>query len=372
MKRFVFALILSLISTQAYAQRSLNYGIVGASLNTASTGAVTGTAFAIPPSNANIISWQVVAAGSALSVNLEGSLDNSTYSIIDTQTTATGGLKNYGPTSMKFVRCSAVSRTGGTTTTCNVTVNRGLYATVPGNTSTRFLAGDGTAVAPSFSFLSAPTNGFYLSGPFGVNLSITGGDNIAFGAGGPILNAGTALRWGSSGVATPDTNLCRGGPGVIGFGGCTSLFPALKRSGTQLQVRLGDDSASSSLLASFINLNNGGISLNSNISLISTTAPTISSGFGTSPTVPTNNGTASFSINVGTGGVATTGIIGLPTATNGWNCYPNDITTTNATVFLTKQTASTTTSATISNFTTAGALGAWAASDIIVVSCFAR
>lgn len=105
--------------------------------------------------------------------------------------------------------------------------------------------------------------------------------------------------------------------------------------------------------------------------LISNTAPTISSGFGTSPSISANNGTASFRVTVGTGGSASSGVIGLPTAATGWNCFATDITTNSSTVFVTKQTASTTTSATIGNFNTSAAAAAWAASDVLAVSCFA-
>lgn len=114
----------------------------------------------------------------------------------------------------------------------------------------------------------------------------------------------------------------------------------------------------------------GGIALGSAIRLvISATAPTISSGFGTSPTISTTGTTAAFRINVGTGGTATSGVIGLPAATAGWNCFCSDITTP-ATAHQCKQTASTTTTATIANYN-AGALTAWTASDILAVSCFA-
>lgn len=105
--------------------------------------------------------------------------------------------------------------------------------------------------------------------------------------------------------------------------------------------------------------------------LISGAAPTISSGFGTSPSILTNNGPASFSVNVGTGGAASTGVIGLPTATNGWTCWANDVTTpgTNET----KQTGSTTTTASFTNFnTTTGAATAWTASDTLTIGCMAR
>lgn len=122
--------------------------------------------------------------------------------------------------------------------------------------------------------------------------------------------------------------------------------------------------------ASSINLTGGSYQLGGKLAW-STTAPTISSGFGTSPSIVASNGTAAFTVNVGTGGTATSGVIGLPTASTGWACYANDVTTTSTTVFLTKQTATTTTSATFGNFTTAGVAGAWAASDVLQVRCTA-
>ena len=104
--------------------------------------------------------------------------------------------------------------------------------------------------------------------------------------------------------------------------------------------------------------------------LFSATAPTISSGFGSSPSVTASNGTAEFEINVGTGGSATNGVIGLPNvALNSWNCTCNDITTQSSTVFLCKQIAGTTSSATIANFNTSGAQAAWVASDKLRCSC---
>lgn len=106
--------------------------------------------------------------------------------------------------------------------------------------------------------------------------------------------------------------------------------------------------------------------------LVNTTnAPTILSGFGTSPFVTSNNGTWAFRINVGMGGSANSGVIGLPAAATGWNCNATDITTKSSTVFLTKQTASSTTTVTLENFNAAGAAAAWAANDILAVQCAA-
>jgi hypothetical protein len=100
--------------------------------------------------------------------------------------------------------------------------------------------------------------------------------------------------------------------------------------------------------------------------IISATAPTISSGFGTSPSVVHYNGTAVFTVNVGTGGTASSGVIGLPTAANGWAVHCDDVTMQSTSVFITKQTASSTTSATITQYSDAAVPTAWAAHDILV------
>jgi hypothetical protein len=107
--------------------------------------------------------------------------------------------------------------------------------------------------------------------------------------------------------------------------------------------------------------------------LLSPTAPTIAAGGcgGAAASIVTNNGTAAFSINVGTT-PTTACTVTLPTATNGWNCTGTDITTQSTSVFFQKQTATGTTSATITNFNTAGTATNLVASDIMQVNCFAR
>lgn len=104
--------------------------------------------------------------------------------------------------------------------------------------------------------------------------------------------------------------------------------------------------------------------------LISGTAPTISSGFGTTPSISSNNGTGAFQVTIGNP-TGSSGVIGLPTATTGWRCNADDLTTQSATVYLTKQTASSTSSATMGNFDAAGAAQNWVAADVLVVSCMA-
>lgn len=120
----------------------------------------------------------------------------------------------------------------------------------------------------------------------------------------------------------------------------------------------------------------GKLSLNNNVAWAGTgnmffsgTAPTISSGFGSSPSVTAGSATA-FRVNVGTGGTAQNGVIALPTAATGWNCEAHDVTTPAS--FVTEQTASTTATATFQNYARTTGLGiAWTASDILAISCTA-
>lgn len=106
--------------------------------------------------------------------------------------------------------------------------------------------------------------------------------------------------------------------------------------------------------------------------LISNSAPTVLSGFGSSPLIIVNNGTLDFRVNVGAGGTATGGVIGLPRAAQGWDCDCEDRTTFSTTVFKCRQTADTTTSATVGNFNSSAAPAAWVAGDILAVTCRAR
>lgn len=102
------------------------------------------------------------------------------------------------------------------------------------------------------------------------------------------------------------------------------------------------------------------------------TDPTISSGFGTSPSITAANGTAAFTINVGTGGTASSGVLAMPTATTGWACHVENITGTlgNVANQRTVVIGTTTTTVTVENQTiSTGAVAAWAASSILLMMC---
>jgi hypothetical protein len=189
-----------------------------------------------------------------------------------------------------------------------------------------------------------------------------------------IANSGNANIWGVGVYGHGYTNGATRSSGVIGEG----LVTASADTGSAIGMRgyatsthsgglnvglYGTASGSSTGNYAFYSPASGGDFAMNAVTLISGTAPTISSGFGTSPSVTAGTTTAAFRVNVGTGGTATTGVIGLPAATTGWNCFAQDITT--PTNHVTTETASTTTTASFSVPT------AWTASDILAISCFA-
>lgn len=228
------------------------------------------------------------------------------------------------------------------------------------------LFADGTTSLPIIARLADPSTGFSFANQT-INGSIGGTNYFAWTASGQNMGANYTIGWAS------DTILCRGGAAnVIGIGGCTSSFPALKRNATAIDVRFGDDSGYAEVNASGFNIA-GAFKVGGRI-LASASAPTAPSSCGSSPAVTTNNGTASWVITSGTGGVATGCTVTLPTATTGWNCNVTNITQTAAhrADRITVQTASTTTSATWEYQTVStGAATAFTASDVFRGICFA-
>lgn len=172
----------------------------------------------------------------------------------------------------------------------------------------------------------------------------------------------TRIDWGNDGGASA---------GTIGLNASThatqpNWFEVINQtSGPTLLGSNGTDIAGVSS-AGIIN------AVNSNRLLMGMAAPTISSGFGTSPTIVSSNGATTFRLNVGTGGTANGGVIGLPTAATGWNCNI-DILNPSSTNLLSKTvtTATTTASLTVSNeLLSTGSATAWPASTILILNCF--
>jgi hypothetical protein len=207
--------------------------------------------------------------------------------------------------------------------------------------------GDGTAAAPQLRSNTDTTTGLYRTGASQIGVTTAGARSFNF----------TATAGKLEGVtATPTLTLDNSS------GSC------LNYTGASLCVTSNSITASGT---TGFNISAGTPFTIQSKPIISGSTPTISSGFGTSPSVTAGTSTAAFRVNVGTGGSATSGVIALnTTATTGWNCFCTDVTTASATVNQCKQTATSTTTATIGNFNTSGVAAAWVASDIIAVSCF--
>jgi len=194
-------------------------------------------------------------------------------------------------------------------------------------------------------------------------VTLTGGDCVALNSSGasPLL-AGTAVvgnaisDCGQGGTAKGSNN--REG---IELNGTDTSFTSIVGNS------IYDDQMSPTTLYGIINqtstpvqsLGPNSISGMATASIGGLFAPSISSGFGSSPSIAQQNGSAAFEVNVGTGGSATSGVIGLPAATNGWSCTAVDMNTN----IVTRETAFTTTTVTLT------AASAWTASDKLLVNC---
>lgn len=207
-----------------------------------------------------------------------------------------------------------------------------------------------TLTAPT---ITSPTiTGTIAGSPTITTPVVTGGTFTA-----PVIAAGTPTGAGALGYGSGNLN--------VGSGAANNTIPY--QTGAIVPGHL-------------VGWNTGGVVQDAGFAivppanlLITNTAPTISSGFGVGASIVGANGSASFSINVGSGGVASSGVISLPTATTGWNCFASDITNpTTGGGALTKQTATTINTATITGFNPSIVQTAWTASDILLVSCFAR
>jgi hypothetical protein len=100
--------------------------------------------------------------------------------------------------------------------------------------------------------------------------------------------------------------------------------------------------------------------------------PTVASGFGTSPSIPKGASTRAFTVNVGSGGSATTGVLNMSQAMpNGYICKATDI--THAGSFVTEAVpdgSNPTFEIDLLNYSrTTGLAIAWTANDVITVMC---
>jgi hypothetical protein len=180
------------------------------------------------------------------------------------------------------------------------------------------------------SGLSATGSGLSLFGTSAGQTLTSGGYNTLIGD-----SAGSSITQGATNT-------------VVGFNVASST---LTTGGSNILI--GTSSAVTTVAASTSNeINIGGALIGFNV------APTLTSGWGISPTNPTQPSTFAFSFRT-TLTPTTTGVIGLSTAPTGWICSANDQTS----AVTARQSANTTSSVT---FTWSSAPSA---SDVIQVRC---
>ena len=208
--------------------------------------------------------------------------------------------------------------------------------------------------------------------------SLTGTANqITVSAGfNPTLSIPTTfLGPGSVGATTElDAGLNGGSAGVLGLNGSTSGKYTCTANATATLMTCSNSATftNGTVIAGSFQATNT-FNLNGKL-LAASNSPTIAAAGcgGAAASVANVNGTAAFDVNVGTTPTSGGCTVTMPTASAGWTCDVNDFTTLSSSVFVQKQTASTTTSILLQNFTTAGAAGAPTASDVYHVKCTAH
>lgn len=116
------------------------------------------------------------------------------------------------------------------------------------------LGPNGTAGAPTYSFAGDSDSGWYLAAANTPAVSAGGTQVVNWSSSGSTLAAGSSYIWSgrsklsssADGIVTMTDNAGTAFTRLT-FGGTSSSYPALKRNGTALNLRLADDSADAAL-----------------------------------------------------------------------------------------------------------------------------
>lgn len=355
--------VVSSSANLTYSDTLLNSG-PGLKVGTGTTTSVGLTLGYISSGNAGI--WRTAAAANAAA---NAMLYNATAStVLNADTGGDVYIQTQGNTKAQF---SSTAGAGPTITAGTATTDVAALSVTRTNnnaavaTGVKFTFTDTTSAAgfkPLEILCGASGTTICFDVSKAGNLSATGDLTLASGSQIAFGGASTILRAPSGNGTLRLSNAAANDFSLLQFGGTTSSFPALKRSTTELQARLADDSA-------YANVDAAGLK-NAGVLTITSTDPTIASGGCTSPTVTNANGTAYFTIDVGTSCSGSQPVVfTLPAATTGWNCYARNI-TNGATSAPAQTGAVSTTSVTITNFArTTGVAAAWTDGDDVVVSC---
>lgn len=191
--------------------------------------------------------------------------------------------------------------------------------------------------------------------------------------------AQTATGWSSNGTTTTTTQIVSVGntyhstviSGQTAYDSTAGAYTCYDTAGSACwRVTGGNGSAALAFFGTTVSAANWAVGPTNSIGAMafSATAPTITSAC-TTPTV--THGTAtSFQVDVGGACATGTIVLGLPAATNGWICVGYNKTTTASAI---RQTADTTTSATMVNYTVVGGVSAnFVNGDDLAIKCTAR
>jgi hypothetical protein len=214
-----------------------------------------------------------------------------------------------------------------------------------------------TAVTPgngNFAFVTTGVN-TYLNGT-GTSALWVNGANVLTATSTGAAVTGTLSSTGALSVpnGTSAANAIQfGGSATTGF---YSTGAGIVRTPAQLISDGGFNGSYTSY--SFYNVNG--------VRVLSATAPTIASGFGTSPSITASAGTAAFKVTVGTGGAAS-GVLTFPAATTGWAVNCTDV--TNRVTIVAVAVSTSTTSVTVEAYSrTTGLASTFVAGDVLEFS----
>lgn len=327
-----------------------NYGVVSGFSGISGS---NGASFGYAAGYSNVTGSNIVSIGASSNYELGGIQTAGAFTVGISYTIRTIGTTD-------FTLIGAASNTIGLVfTTTGVGTGTGTAsANVSGNTSVGYNTGRGVVVGSNNTIIGANVTG----------LAATLANNIILATGqGTIRSQFNGTDWNFQGsvgigVASP-TAYIHTKAGVAAAGGA----PIKLTSGVDLTTP-----EAGAIEYDGTNLHFSPSTVRKTVMLGASaalgTAPTIASGFGTTPTIPFSNGAISFEVNVGTGGIATSGVITMPAAANGWTC--KCMNETSAATTYPDVTAMTTTSITITNFSrTTGLATAWAASEIFTCMC---
>jgi hypothetical protein len=314
--KLALAALVLLFASSAQAQVQLSPAQSEFSLNANATAAPqTGTAYSIPGA-VNQITWTISFASAPASHTtiLEVSNDNSTWVTADTSVVVAGEARNVF-TAARFVRTTESARSGGGAITTTIIGKIAPIAYLPpsGILSGQILATDGTASLPGYSFVNAASTGLWRDVNAGINWSTAGISRGTLFTGGIQVNSGGTYGWSSGvvGLAAADAGFSRAAAGSIAVGNGTGGDTSGTISAANI---LSSTTLGFTNLAKFASPANGVMNVGAANLVIGSqikvdALPTVNTGFGTSPSVTAGSTPFAGSVNVGTGGTATSGTI---------------------------------------------------------------